>query len=841
MIELKNISKIYKSKMKEQIKALDNISISFDRNQMCFILGKSGSGKTTLLNIIGGLDTYDSGSIKIFGRDTKNFESKDYDAYRNTYIGFVFQEFNLLDDYNVYENILIAAQLQGKQVLSNEIDKILKELEIYNLKKRKINELSGGQKQRVAIARALIKNPKIIIADEPTGNLDSKTSETVMGILKNISKEKLVIIVTHDKEQAEKYGDRIIKIEDGIVISDKIISNIEEKSNHSIYETIKSKLPFKESIKLGLGCLKHKKIRLSISIILSIISLTVFGFVNSITSYNIDNEHYKLLQSKKINQIQLEKSEISNSEFYSNKKNMILSEDDILNVKNKLNNVNHEVIYKVRNNYSYKTIFEALNIPYDYDLYLELIAIDSLINNIDVKIKGEYPKENNQILISNVIADYIIENGIKVKNRNEIYYPQNYEELIDKNNSYIFDNNKEIKFSGIILYDIDEYNMIREKYEHNPGEITKLEYKKLNEFFSKEQNIYNKVYVSTSFINSIKEKNETMLNNEYSYTIDAENIIKNSTSSKILNDEIEYYDGKTWKTRSKLNENEIILNLNQLKTYDQNKYINEVKNEMNKNITYSQKDVEKKIFEKYVIESNIIEKFIDIQIKIQNSNKLLEKKENIKIIGVTGLISESDTYHYYSDELLNDYEISRFPQTGILVIEKDKDILKKIINMFPYESDISVKSIYSNSVDETVRTIKLYKNIAIPILIISTLFTVLLISNFISTSILYKRKEIGILRSLGASNKDIIKIFIWEGIIIATSTLIISFILLFIIINIMNRDFLNNSTQFLSPFVINGSQSITMFILIYIIVLISSIVPLKKIANQTPIDAIAII
>ena len=671
MIELKNISKIYKSKMKEQIKALDNISISFDRNQMCFILGKSGSGKTTLLNIIGGLDTYDYGSIKIFGRDTKNFESKDYDAYRNTYIGFVFQEFNLLDDYNVYENILIAAQLQGKQVLSNEIDKILKELEIYNLKNRKINELSGGQKQRVAIARALIKNPKIIIADEPTGNLDSKTSETVMGILKNISKEKLVIIVTHDKEQAEKYGDRIIKIEDGIVISDKIISNIEEKSNHSIYETIKSKLPFKESIKLGLGCLKHKKIRLSISILLSIISLTVFGFVNSITSYNIDNEHYKLLQSKKINQIQLEKSEISNSEFYSNKKNMILSEDDILNVKNKLNNVNHEVIYKVRNNYSYKTIFEALNIPYDYDLYLELIDIEGLINNIDLNIEGEYPKEDNQMLISNVIADYIIENGIKVKNRNEIFYPQNYEELIDKNNSYIFDNNKEIKFSGIILYDIDEYNMIREKYKHNPGEITKLEYKKLNEFFSKEKNIYNKVYVSTSFINNIKEKNETMLNNEYSYTIDAENIIKNSTSSKILNDEIEYYDGKTWKTRSKLNENEIILNLNQLKNYDQNKYINEVKNEMNKNITYSQKDVEKKIFEKYVIESNIIGRFSDIQIKIQNSNKLLEKKENIKIIGVTGLISERDTYHYYSDELLNDKYVVKI---GATQTKKVKDL-----------------------------------------------------------------------------------------------------------------------------------------------------------------------
>lgn len=840
MIELKKISKIYKSKNNEQVKALENISISFDGSQMCFILGKSGSGKTTLLNIIGGLDTYDSGNMKIFGKNTNKFEQKDYDAYRNTYVGFVFQEFNLLDDYNVYENILIASQLQGKQENDEEIDNILKKLEIYNLKNRKINELSGGQKQRVAIARALIKNPKIIIADEPTGNLDSKTSEKVMGILKNISKEKLVIIVTHDKEQAEKYGDRVIKIEDGIIISDKIISNVEEKKNHNIYETIKSKLPFRESIKLGLGCLKHKKIRLSISILLSVISLTVFGFVNSITSYNINNEHYKLLQSKQISQIQLEKSEISNSEFYSNKKNIPLTENDILQVKNKLNNVNHEVIYKVRNNYSYKTIFEAFDIPYDYDLYIELIAIDTLKNNLDLKIKGEYPKENNQMLISNVIADYILENGIKTKDGEEIFYPKNYEELIDKNNSYVFDDNKEIKFSGIILYDIDEYNKLREKYKHNPGEITKLEYKKLNEFFSKEQNVYNKVYVSTSFINNIKEKNETMLNNDYSYKIDNENIIKNSANSKILKNEIEYYNGATWSTSSKLNENEIILNLNQLKNYDQNKYINELKNEMNENINYSQKDVEKIIFEKYVIASNIIGKTVDIQIKKQNSNKVLEEKDNIKIVGVTGLISDNDTYHYYSDELLNDYEISKFPQTGVLVIEKDKGTLKKIINNFSYESNISVKSIYSDSVDETVRTIKIYKNIATPVLIISTLFTVLLISNFISTSILYRRKEIGILRSLGASNKDIIKIFIWEGIIIATSALIISYIILFTVMNILNRDFLNNSTQFLSPFVINKTPFITMSILIYIIVFISSILPLKKIANQKPIDAIAI-
>ena len=165
MIELKNVVKKYKSKKGHTTTALNNISIKFDNKGMTFILGKSGSGKSTMLNVIGGLDKYDSGDIIILGKSTKNFRKADFDSYRNTYVGFVFQEFNILEDYNVYENIVLALQLQKKDIDKNKIDELLEKLELKNLKTRKVNELSGGQKQRVAIARALIKDPKIILAD----------------------------------------------------------------------------------------------------------------------------------------------------------------------------------------------------------------------------------------------------------------------------------------------------------------------------------------------------------------------------------------------------------------------------------------------------------------------------------------------------------------------------------------------------------------------------------------------------------------------------------------------------------------------------------------------------
>lgn len=241
MLKLIDIYKTYKTKSKQSYQALNGVSIEFPNKGFVFITGKSGSGKSTLLNIIGGLDGYDSGEIIIKGKSSSKFRSADFDSYRNTYVGFVFQEFNLLEDLSLGKNIQMALELQSyKGDLNAQVDEILNKVELFDKKNNKINEISGGQKQRVAIARALVKNPEIIIADEPTGNLDSETGIAIMKILKNLSKEKLVIMVTHDVDFAAEYADRIIEMKDGVVFKDNTKSIGESAKIQVIDDTSRS-------------------------------------------------------------------------------------------------------------------------------------------------------------------------------------------------------------------------------------------------------------------------------------------------------------------------------------------------------------------------------------------------------------------------------------------------------------------------------------------------------------------------------------------------------------------------------------------------------------------------
>ncbi len=220
MLSVRNLRKVYTSKKAEEVVALDNVSIEFPETGFVFLLGKSGSGKSTLLNAIGGLDKFDDGEIIIKGKSSKDFTQSDFDSYRNTFIGFIFQEYNILENFTVAKNLALALELQGKKADKAEVMRLLNQVEMQGYANRKPNELSGGQKQRVAIARALIKNPEIIMADEPTGALDSNTGKQVMDTLKELSKTKLIIVVSHDREFAEYYGDRIIELKDGKILSD---------------------------------------------------------------------------------------------------------------------------------------------------------------------------------------------------------------------------------------------------------------------------------------------------------------------------------------------------------------------------------------------------------------------------------------------------------------------------------------------------------------------------------------------------------------------------------------------------------------------------------------------
>ncbi len=220
MLEVRNLVKVYKPKKGVAVKALDNVSIKFPHTGMVFLLGKSGSGKSTLLNVLGGLDRCDSGEIIIKGVSSRSFRQRHFDSYRNTYVGFVFQEYNLLEEFNVGANIALAIQLQGRKPQDDEINSILHRVDMEGCAYRRTNELSGGQRQRVAIARALVKNPEIIMADEPTGALDSATGRQVLQMLKELSQTRLVIVVSHDREFASQYADRIIELSDGRVIRD---------------------------------------------------------------------------------------------------------------------------------------------------------------------------------------------------------------------------------------------------------------------------------------------------------------------------------------------------------------------------------------------------------------------------------------------------------------------------------------------------------------------------------------------------------------------------------------------------------------------------------------------
>lgn len=284
MLELKNLSKNYQVG-ETTVKALKNINLKFRRNEFVSILGPSGCGKTTILNIIGGLDQYTSGDLQIDSTSTKEYADVDWDAYRNTTIGFVFQNYNLISHLTVLENVEMALSLSGvssKERKERSI-KVLDEVGLADQINKLPNQLSGGQLQRVAIARALVNNPKILLADEPTGALDSKTSEQVIKLIKEISRDRLVIMVTHNASIASTYSDRIIHLLDGEILSDSNPANGDLEIGGNLKNT-KTSMSFLTAIKTSFKNLVTKKGRTLITAIAGSIGIIGIALVLAISS-----------------------------------------------------------------------------------------------------------------------------------------------------------------------------------------------------------------------------------------------------------------------------------------------------------------------------------------------------------------------------------------------------------------------------------------------------------------------------------------------------------------------------------------------------------------------------
>ncbi|MEG2621094.1 MAG: ABC transporter ATP-binding protein/permease [Bacilli bacterium] len=356
MLEIKNVSKSYKIGDYKQT-ALEDINIKFRKSEFVCILGTSGSGKTTLLNLIGGLDNYDSGDLIINGKSTKKFTSSNWDAYRNSWIGFIFQNYNLINHISVIQNVEIAMTLSGVGFKKRR-KKALQVLEKVGLKNhvnKKPSQLSGGQMQRVAIARALVNDPNIILADEPTGALDSKTSVQIMDLIKKVAKDKLVIMVTHNADIAKKYSNRIIKLSDGSLISDtNPLFSVEELEDS--FKIKKTSMNFITALKLSLNNVFTKKGRTVLTSFASSIGIIGIALILSLSNgFN-----------KQINKF--EKETLSSFPVGISSTVSTISEDNFKEV-NKDKNNKGKVLYSYNKNQS--TDIHHNIITKDYINYLE--------------------------------------------------------------------------------------------------------------------------------------------------------------------------------------------------------------------------------------------------------------------------------------------------------------------------------------------------------------------------------------------------------------------------------------------------------------------------------------
>ena len=438
MLELKKIKKDYKTGDFIQ-HALKNIDLSFRENEFVAILGPSGSGKTTLLNIIGGLDRYTTGDLIIDGKSTKKFKDKDWDAYRNHAVGFIFQSYNLISHISVLENTMMGMTLSGISFRERK-RKALELLDKVGLKDhayKKPNQLSGGQMQRVAIARALANDPKIILADEPTGALDSKTSMQIMELIKEISKDKLVIMVTHNKELAENYASRIVNMKDGEIIGDS--NPIDDNVKTGNLKITKTSMSFLTALKLSFENIKTKKGRTILTSFASSIGIIGIALILSLSNgFNIEVENF-------------EQDSLSQSPIMITNQTVQMDENTLNELKgdNEKEKYPSEKMVYSKNDIS-DTIIHTNKITDDYVNYIDKMDMDN-ISGIS------YLKGTNTILLSKNGDDYKFLNDNSSSFTNNILPYSPSDSLIDKNYDVLA--GKVTDEAGLVLF-VDSYNRI---------------------------------------------------------------------------------------------------------------------------------------------------------------------------------------------------------------------------------------------------------------------------------------------------------------------------------------------------------------------------------------------
>ena len=864
MLQLKNITKNYLSGDNE-VQALKGIDIEFRENEFVSILGQSGCGKTTLLNIIGGLDRYTSGDLIINGKSTKEFKDKDWDTYRNHSVGFVFQSYNLIPHQTVLANVELALTISGvgKTERRKRAIEALRKVGLGDQINKKPNQMSGGQMQRVAIARALVNDPDILLADEPTGALDSKTSVQVMEILKEISKDRLIIMVTHNPELAEKYSSRIVKLLDGKIIDDsnpyksseedvKIARNKKDKSG-------KASMKFTTAVRLSLNNLMTKKGRtfltsfagsigiIGIALILSL-SHGMQSYINRVEEDTLSS--YPLtIQEASIDVTSMLEAMMGNGEKEEHNDNKIYSrpivnniletvstklqtnnleefkkylESEDTDIKDYINAIQYEYnlnlnIYKQNEDKTYQQVnpsivFDELGFGEmmesrqsassmmsgsmtmtQTDVWTEMLDNQNLLQSQYDVLAGNWPTKYNEVVLivdeNNEISDYTLYSlGIKdIKELNESMEKIKNKEKVEagESESYSYDDLLNYKFK--ILLNTDYYKKSGNAWQDMSND---------DEYMKKVVDNAEEITI----VGIIKPNEETVSSSEagmIGYTKELKEYVIN-----------------------KINETEIV------KEQKENPNINvftgiEFPENQNSSFDYSQLTNEQRMYMSTLSEAELAE-----LMKNYAENSTATYDSNLSTLGVVDL-NKPSTINIYP----KDFESKDMITTRISEYNDKQTNDGKEENVITYTDIVGVMM---SSVSTIINVISY---VLIAFVGISLVVSSIMIGIITYISVLERTKEIGILRSIGASKKDVSRVFNAETLIIGLVAGLIGIgvtILLNIPINMVIKSMVGISNISKLP----TKGAIILVAISVGLTMTAGLIPAKFAAKRDPVEAL---
>lgn len=796
MIELKNVNKYFYRHKKNEIHVINDTSLKLDDTGLVALLGPSGCGKTTLLNTIGGLDNINSGSIFINGERISKRSSYNIDKIRNLNIGYIFQDYNLVDDMTVFDNVALSLRLCGikdEDEIKKRVYYVLEKVNMYRYRNRHASMLSGGERQRVGIARAIVKDPSIIIADEPTGNLDSKNTIEVMNIIKAISKDRLVILVTHENELAMFYASRILRIEDGKIISDEVNehdNDLDYRMDNKIYLLDIKNHENIDTDKYNINYYSDNDNKLDITIVVNngivyIESKNKVDIIDNNSSIELINDHYKKLSKDVYNEYNFDFESIINK---NNKKKYSSVYSIFKSIKNGFN--------KIR---SYSTIKKVLLFGFLVSGMFVTYSASSLFALKNIKDSDFVTMNKNYLVIDN--SKITVDKFKDIENNPDVNFVIPGKSAVNFNfkiDDYYQTSDTVFTMGGSLssINMINKNNIIRGRMPNNENEIVidKIIYNNLNTTIKCAGILtINDILNRDVYIDSLNYKIVGIVDmgspSIYTYESEFTNIIALSKNDDIYGSYIEesstsnIYDYNIYKDSIKLKKGNYPVN-------DYEVIINDINSDEYK-----------------------IGKYVDYKV---NDKKL-------KVVG----------YYTSSDASMDKYLVNNntikynniLNNKGVSIYAKDKEL---VLNKYRNEK-YNIKDSYIYSRDNYVKEAKENLKPSFIFAFIMVIVSLVEIYLIVRSSFLSRIKEVGIFRAIGVKKTDIYKMFLGEIFAITTIFSMLGVIFMTYIIKGLSKLPLVGNNYYMDT-----SVFILVVLFIYVFNMLVGLLPVINTIRKTP-------